>query len=64
MNPTNLDLLPEPKGESDIRCRSCGRLFDVMQAQVGTPTLPNTLSGLPDHNNPWVKCPHCDFVMR
>lgn len=58
------EIHPADVGESDICCSACGKLFDVMKAQVGTPVMPNTLSGLPDHNNPWVKCPHCDFVMR
>jgi len=47
----------------DIRCTNCFKLFDVMAAEVGARTLENTLTGLEDMNNPWVKCPHCGFVM-
>mgnify|MGYP000738814172 CR=1 FL=1 len=39
----------------DIRCENCSRLFDVMKAEVGDRTLENTLTGLKDLNNPWVK---------
>lgn len=49
--------------DRDIRCRNCNRLFDVMQAEVGDRTLENTLTGLKDINNPWVKCPHCGVSM-
>jgi hypothetical protein len=48
---------------SDIRCRNCSRLFDVMKAEVGDRYLENSLTGLKDINNPWVKCPHCGFTM-
>jgi DNA-directed RNA polymerase subunit RPC12/RpoP len=49
--------------DRDIRCKNCSRLFDVMEAEVGDRTLENTLTGLKDINNPWVKCPHCGFTM-
>jgi DNA-directed RNA polymerase subunit RPC12/RpoP len=48
--------------DSDIRCHHCHKLFDVMKAEVGARTLPNTLTGLKDMNNPWVKCPHCGLT--
>lgn len=63
VNKTNEPIQTSKDHERDIRCSNCNKLFDVMKADVGLPTTPNTLTGLPDHNNPWVKCPHCDFVM-
>ena len=53
----------EPEHAHDIRCENCGQLFDVMKAEVGERTMPNTLTGLKDHNNPWVKCPKCGYII-
>lgn len=49
--------------DRDTRCEHCFKLFDVMKAEVGARTLTNTLTGLEDMNNPWVKCPHCGCTM-
>jgi len=49
--------------DGDIRCTNCFKLFDVMKAEVGARTLPNTLTGLEDINNPWIKCPYCGCIM-
>jgi phage FluMu protein Com len=44
---------------TEVRCEHCEKLFDSAEAEAGPRIKPNTLSPLPDHSHPWIKCPHC-----
>lgn len=46
VNKTNEPIQTSKDHERDIRCSNCNKLFDVMKADVGLPTTPNTLTGL------------------
>lgn len=45
--------------DCEIYCQLCGALADISKVEVTCPDLPNTLTKLPDHNNPVWKCPKC-----
>lgn len=47
------------KPEGMIRCPFCDKEFDLDACEMDSPTLPNTLTNLPDHNTPLAVCPHC-----
>lgn len=58
------DIIVESDDNDDfIRCDECNELFNVFQAEIVIPTLPNTLTDLPDYQTPRVVCPFCGIVL-
>lgn len=60
--------VPNPNGQCAcpdndlIRCYHCGEETDIKaltNEQLAMPTLPHTLTQLPDHNNVRWFCPQC-----
>lgn len=62
---TNKSQLPRAGRRKPSRymiiCVNCDKPFDAMKAKTGWRPLPDTLTGLPDTNNPWVECTHCKY---
>jgi hypothetical protein len=42
-----------------MKCDLCGKWTKAFEVNCKTVPLPNTLTGLPDHNNPKWQCKHC-----
>jgi hypothetical protein len=43
-----------------VRCRLCDKVSEITECEITNPTMPNTLTGLKDHNTALWKCPHCE----
>lgn len=48
--------------EDNIYCPECNFCFSLIDAKPILPTLPNTLTDLPDYQNPKIECPNCGLV--
>jgi len=63
MKKTNSDAEPPSiaatSSDHPMRCLLCGEMSEITECEMIIPTMPNTLTGLPDHNNPQWKCLHC-----